>query len=80
MHARLAERGRLCSSPNMPARSIPSAHYDRGSDVLYVSVGIAHEGDSVEQRRGGVPLPVRLQRTHRRDSHWLQGQWLDPRP
>lgn len=38
----------------MPTRSIPSAHYDRTSDVLYVSVGPARDGDSVEQLRGVV--------------------------
>jgi len=38
----------------MPTRLIPSAHYDRSSDVLYVSVGPARDGDSVEQFKGVV--------------------------
>ncbi len=38
----------------MPTRLTPSAHYDRTSDVLYVSVGPTRDGDSVEQRRGLV--------------------------
>ena len=36
------------------ARAIPSAHYDRSSDVLYVSVGQARDGDGVEQLKGVV--------------------------
>lgn len=32
-------------------RDIPSAHYDRASDVLYVSVGRSRQGDAVEQGR-----------------------------
>jgi hypothetical protein len=35
-------------------RAIPSAHYDRNSDVLYVSVGRTREGDGVEQLKGVV--------------------------
>ena len=50
----LAEPGRLCFSPGMPNRSIPSAHYDRTSDILYVAVGPARDGDSVEHPRGVV--------------------------
>lgn len=35
-------------------RMIPSAHHDQGSDVIYVSVGRAREGDAVEQLKGVV--------------------------
>ena len=36
----------------MPTRRYPSAHYDRATDILYVAVGRAREGEAVEQRRG----------------------------